>query len=67
MTTYLQLTSAEVTTRSAAVLTGVARSTAARTTKRSPVPEPVPGPGAAPVNKLSLAERTRVLEVVCCA
>ena len=64
MTTYLQLTSAEMTTRSAAVLTGVARSTAARTTKRSPVPEPVPGPGAAPVNKLSLAERTRVLEVL---
>ena len=62
MGTYRALTDAGVSTRSAATLTGVPRATATRATKPAPVPGPAPS--KAPVNKLSLAERTRVLEVL---
>ena len=62
MGTYLQLTLAGVTTRLAAVLTGVSRATAARAAATSPT-DPAPRT-AAPANKLSLADRTRVLEVL---
>jgi putative transposase len=64
MSTYLQLVDAGVVTREAASLTGVARATATRATRRVSGPDPVPVPGVAPANKLSLAERTRVLEVL---
>jgi putative transposase len=62
MGAYVELTGAGVTTRSAAMLTGVSRATATRAQK--PAAEPFPGVASAPVNKLSLAERTRVLEVL---
>ncbi len=47
-------------------MTGVSRATAIRANNPPPEPAsvPVPLPGRAPVNKLSLAERTRVLEVL---
>jgi transposase InsO family protein len=65
MGTYLELTDAGVTTRAAAALTGIPRATATRATKPAPVPDPARGPGRTPpVNKLSLAERIRVLEVL---
>lgn len=66
MGTYVELTGAGVTTRDAAGLTGIPRATATRATKPAPVPESalVAGPGRTPVNRLSLAERTRVLEVL---
>jgi putative transposase len=64
MGTYVELTGAGVTTRSAAMLTGVSRATATRAQK--PAAEPSPGVASAPVNKLSLTERTRVLEVLNC-
>jgi len=63
MGTYVELLDAGVTTRSASVLTGVSRATATRAAKPSP-PDPEPRVAAAPVNKLSLAERIRVLEVL---
>ncbi len=62
MGTYVELTDAGVTTRSAAALTGVPRATATRA-KKPPV-EPSLSVASAPVNKLNLAERTRVLEVL---
>ncbi|MGH3588301.1 MAG: IS3-like element ISAar44 family transposase, partial [Pseudonocardia sp.] len=62
MATYLELTAAGVPTRAAAGLSGVSRATATRAQK--PAPEPAPVAASAPVNKLSLAERTRVLEVL---
>jgi transposase InsO family protein len=65
MSIYLELTDAGVTTRSAAVLTGVSRATATRA--KSPATPSSPqagGRGVRPVNKLSLAERTRVLEIL---
>jgi len=65
MATYRELTAAKVTTRRAAVLTGVSRATATRTRKpETNIAEPAWGHARAPVNKLSLAERTRVLEVL---
>lgn len=64
MGTYLQLTLAGVTTRLAAVLTGVSRATAARAAATSPT-DAMPRT-LVPANKLSLAERTRVLEVLNC-
>jgi len=64
MGTYAELTSNGVTSRVASRLTGVARSTAARAAKPVLVPEPQPGPRRTPANRLSLAERTRVLEVL---
>jgi putative transposase len=62
MGTYRQLTLAGITTRLAAVLTGVSRATATRTASTSPI-DPAPR-RVVPANKLSLAERTRVLEVL---
>ena len=62
MATYVELTGAGVTTRSAAALTGVPRATATRAAK--PAVKPSGRVTSAPVNKLSLAERTRVLEVL---
>ena len=66
MGTYVELTDAGVTIRGAAALTGIPRATATRATRPAPgrCPAPAPGPGRAPVNRLSLAERTRVLEVL---
>ncbi len=77
MGTYLELTGAGHATRGAAALTGVSRATANRTRRtRRTGPETGPertvgvavgvaqGPRSAPVNKLSLAERERVLEVL---
>jgi putative transposase len=65
MVTYRELAAANVPTRAAASLTGVARATATRHAKPVPASDPVARP--APVNRLSLAERTRVLEVLDCA
>ncbi len=62
MGTYRQLTAAGVTTRLAAVLTGVSRATATRTASVSAT-DPTPR-RVVPANKLSLAERTRVLGVL---
>ncbi len=62
MGTYTELTSAGMTTRAAAALAGVSRATATRAKK--PAAEPSPGVASAPMNKLSLAERSRVLEVL---
>jgi len=63
MSTYFELTDAGVPTRDAAVLTGVSRSTATRTLRRRTGADPAPAT-VVPVNRLSLAERTRVLEVL---
>lgn len=62
MTGYAELTAAGVSTRQAAVLTGVPRATAARTIARasSPDPEPVQ-PRPAPANRLTDDERALVL------
>jgi len=62
MATYRQLVAANLTTRKAASLTGVARATATR--KARPAIDPAPRATVVPANKLSLAERTRVLEVL---
>ncbi|QUY62384.1 Transposase [Gulosibacter molinativorax] len=65
MNTYLELTDAGVPTRQAATLTGVSRATAARAIARARRPDPAPaGPRPVPVNKLSLAERARILAVL---
>jgi putative transposase len=63
MATYLELTAAGVTTRSAASLTGVPRATATRAAKPRTGTGPEPG-SVEPANKLTVAERTRVLEVL---
>ncbi len=60
MATYRELTAAGVTSRGAASLTGVARATATRQAKPATACDPSPRP--APANRLSLAERTRVLD-----
>jgi putative transposase len=60
MATYVELTDAGVTTRAAAVLTGVARATATRTIKGRGGADPATRV-VVPANRLSLAERTRVL------
>ena len=61
MTSYKALTTAEIPTRAAARLAGVSRATATR----KPRPAlPVPAPPLVPANRLSDAERARVLEVV---
>jgi hypothetical protein len=54
-----------MTTRSAAVLTGVSRATATRAKATARPTDPAPR-SVVPANKLSLAERTRVLEVLNC-
>ena len=64
MGTYRGLTHAGVTTRAAAVLTGVPRATATRAKTPAPIRDPQRQPQTEPANKLSLAERTRVLEVL---
>ena len=65
MSAYRQLTAAGVTTRSAADLAGVSRATATRSVAaaRTQLSDPTPRV-VVPANKLSLAERTRVLEVL---
>jgi len=63
MSTYVELTDAGVPTRDAAVLTGVSRSTATRTLRRRTGADPAPAT-VVPANRLSLADRTRVLEVL---
>lgn len=62
MAAYRELTTAGVATRTAASLTGVARATATR--RANPATTANPSTGQAPANRLSLAERTRVLEVL---
>ena len=61
MGAYGELTEAGVTTRDAARLTGLPRSTA---TRRRPAPAPLPAPPRVPVNRLSAAERLEVLAVL---
>ena len=61
MATYSELTAAGVTTRDAASLTGLPRSTA---TRRRSVPARVPAPPRVPVNRLSAAERLEILAVL---
>jgi putative transposase len=64
--TYVSLIAGGVSTRRAAVLTGLVRSTATRRRKNSTAPTPAvsarPAPG--PVNKLTDVERRRVLAVL---
>jgi putative transposase len=63
---YVSLTAGGVATRRAASLTGMVRSTAAR--RRSAATAPTPAvsarPAGGPVNKLTVLERRRVLEVL---
>jgi len=63
MSTYAELTDAGVTTRAAAVLTGVARATATRTLTRRAGTDPAPRL-VVPANRLTDRERTRVLGVL---
>jgi transposase InsO family protein len=64
--TYVALIAGGTTTRRAAVLTGLVRSTATRRRKSATAPTPsVPArPSCDPLNKLADAERRRVLEVL---
>jgi transposase InsO family protein len=64
--TYLSLIADGVSTRHAAVLTGLVRSTAARRRAAATAPTPVVSarPAPDPVNKLTALERHRVLEVL---
>lgn len=66
MATYRELLAAKVTTRVAAVVTGLSRSTASRKTRPVSAGHKVAASRAVlvPANKLSLAERTRVLQVL---
>jgi len=65
MGAYRQLTAAGVTTRAAADLAGVSRATATRAATGARTQPTDPAPRLmTPVNKLSLAERTRVLAVL---
>ncbi len=63
---YASLTADGVPTRQAAVLTGLVRSTAIRHGKAAlaPTPPVLPGPAPDPVNKLTVLERLRILEVL---
>ena len=61
MATYTELTKAGVTTRTAAELTGLPRSTA---TRRPAVPVVEPTPPRPPANRLSAAERWEILVVL---
>lgn len=63
MATYCELTAAKVTTREAAALTGIPRATATRNARRAAA-GPVARNPVEPANKLSMAERVRVLEVL---
>ncbi len=62
MGAYRHLTTAGVTTRAAASLTGIPRATAARAKHASTVP--VPASAAEPANRLSPAERAELLAVL---
>ena len=64
--TYVALIAGGVTTRHAAVLTGVVRSTATRRGKAASAPTAAvaAAPEPEPVNKLTELERRRVLEVL---
>jgi transposase InsO family protein len=64
--TYVSLIAGGVSTRRAAVLTGMVRSTATRRRAAATAPTPVvsAAPACDPVNKLTAAERCRVLEVL---
>lgn len=61
MGAYTELAAARVPTRQAAALTGISRATAARRTAR---PTPAVKRDVEPVNRLSCAERARVLAVL---
>ncbi|WP_405165617.1 hypothetical protein [Nocardia sp. NBC_01499] len=63
---YTALTAARVSTRRAASLTGLVRSTAIRRDRAATAPAPViePAPAAEPPNKLTMMERHRILEVL---
>ena len=61
MNTYRELIAVDVSTRAAAGLAGVSRATA---TRKPRTPLPVAAPPLAPANRLSDAERARVLAVV---
>ena len=61
--TYVELTDAGVTTRAAAVLTGLARATATRILTRRTGADPAPRV-VVPTNRLSGLERTRVLAIL---
>ncbi len=63
---YVALIAGQVTTRAAAVLTGLVRSTATRrrNTATAPTPAVSVRPAGGPVNKLTALERRRVLEVL---
>lgn len=61
MNTYRELIAVDVPTRAAASLAGVSRATA---TRKPRIPLPVPTPPLVPANRLTDAERTRILEVV---
>jgi transposase InsO family protein len=60
------MTADGVTTRQAALLTGLVRSTAIRHRKAAAAPRPVmlPRPAPDPVNKLTVAERRRILQML---
>jgi len=64
--TYMSLIAGGVTTRQAAVLTGLVRSTATRrrTAATAPTPAVSAPPTPDPVNKLTALERRRVLDVL---
>jgi putative transposase len=63
--TYICLIAGGVSTRQAATLTGVVRSTSARRHHAATAPTPAAAPPVGdPVNKLSVLERRRVLEVL---
>lgn len=65
MGAYVGLTDAGVPTRQAAALIGVPRATAARAVARTAQPDPEPPvPRPCPANKLTPAERARVLQVL---
>ncbi len=73
MNAFTTLRAAGVTTRAAAALTGIARTTMDRATRSSPVPLPTPLPlapqtaptqNAVPKNKLSNAEEQQVIAVL---
>ena len=64
--TYVSLIAGGVTTRRAAVLTGLVRSTAIRRRDAATAPTPVVStpPACQPVNKLTATERCQVLEML---
>ena len=61
MATYTELTQAGVTTRAAATLTGLPRST---TTRRQAAPASAPSTPRPPANRLSAVERLEILAVL---